>query len=76
MNVDKLVRMANQIAANFDYDGNHDKAVAGIVDHLSRFWTPAMLSGIVEHARSGPTGLTEIAEQAVAVLAQKQNSAA
>lgn len=76
MKADKLVRMANQIAANFDYGGDREKTVAGIADHLSRFWTPEMRVGIIEHARSGDTGLTELAEQAVATLAQKQSSAA
>ena len=32
MKADKLVRMANQIAANFDYGGDKQKTVAGIAD--------------------------------------------
>jgi len=76
MKNDKLVRMANQIAENFDYGGDKDATIAGVVDHLSRFWTPAMRAQIVEHFRSGSTGLCEVAEQAVSALALKQDSAA
>ena len=38
---EKLIYMANQIAAFFAPQG-HDKAVAGIADHLNRFWDPHM----------------------------------
>lgn len=38
---EKLIYMANQIAAFFAAQG-HDKAVAGIADHLNRFWDPHM----------------------------------
>ena len=76
MNVQKLVRMANQIAANFDFGGDEDRAVAGIADHLSRFWTPAMKKEIIEHVRSGETGLTELAARSIAVLAEQQDAAA
>lgn len=76
MNVQKLVRMANQIAANFDYGENSDEAVAGVVDHLTRFWTPEMKDAIVDHARSGETGLSELAARAVGVLAERRNAAA
>lgn len=65
----KLVRMANQIADNFDY-GKRDKAVAGVSDHLTRFWTPDMKRAIVEHRQSGKGGLNEIADEAVRSLAE------
>jgi formate dehydrogenase subunit delta len=38
---DKLVYMANQIAAFFAAQG-HDKAVAGTADHIQKFWDPHM----------------------------------
>ncbi|HEX2594006.1 MAG TPA: formate dehydrogenase subunit delta [Rhizomicrobium sp.] len=38
---EKLIYMANQIAAFFVTQG-HDKAVAGVADHLNRFWDPRM----------------------------------
>jgi NADH-dependant formate dehydrogenase delta subunit FdsD len=72
----KLVRMANQIADNFDYGADRDKAVASVEDHLMRFWTLSMKRSIVEMSRSGDIGLNEIAEKAVKALAEKIGRAA
>jgi len=71
----KLVRMANQIADNFDY-GDRDKAVAGVLDHLVRFWTLDMKHAIVEQHRQGDIGLNEIAAAAVEALSGKIGQAA
>jgi formate dehydrogenase subunit delta len=38
---EKLIYMANQIAGFFRAQG-HDRAVAGIADHIQRFWEPHM----------------------------------
>jgi formate dehydrogenase subunit delta len=65
----KLVRMANQIADNFDY-GDRTRAVAGVLDHLVRFWTPDMKQEIIEQQQSGDLGLNEIAAEAVRDLAK------
>lgn len=62
MNVNKLVRMVNQIAANFDYGKDREKAVAATLDHVKRFWTPQMRSEIVEHYRQGSNGSSEVVE--------------
>jgi len=71
----KLVRMANQIADNFDY-GDRDKAVAGVLDHLVRFWTMDMKRSIIEQHRAGTPVLNEIAAAAVEALAEKVGQAA
>jgi hypothetical protein len=71
----KLVRMANQIAENFNY-GDRDKSVAGVLDHLMRFWTMDMKLTIVEQYRAGPIGLNDIAADAVEALAEKIGQAA
>jgi formate dehydrogenase subunit delta len=67
----KLVRMANQIADNFDYGSDKSKASASVLDHLTRFWTPAMKQSIVEQRQRGDIGLNEIADAAVKSLADK-----
>jgi formate dehydrogenase subunit delta len=76
MIVEKLIRMANQIAANFDFGPDKAKAVDGVVDHLRRFWTPGMKAEIIAYQKSGGTQLNEIAAQAVARLAEEQFNAA
>ncbi len=45
MNVEKLVRMANQIAAFFAHEGP-ERAPASIEDHLRKFWDPRMRAQI------------------------------
>ncbi|CAJ9822403.1 NADH-dependent formate dehydrogenase delta subunit FdsD family protein [Burkholderia pseudomallei] len=37
-----LIDMANQIGAFFASMPDHDEAVAGIADHIRRFWEPRM----------------------------------
>jgi formate dehydrogenase subunit delta len=68
--------MANQIADNFDYGNDQGKSVAGVLDHLVRFWTPAMQQTIVEQQKAGDIGLNEIATQAVKALAESIGQAA
>lgn len=76
MDVNKLVRMANQIAANCDAGLDQGKAAAAVADHLRRFWSPTMKREIVEYRKQGGTGLSDIADKAVAELAAELESAA
>ena len=75
MQAEKLVRMANDIAANLEYGPDRAKAVAEVADHLRRFWSPLMREEIVNHDDRGQVKLSEVAKQAVAQLAQEQQSA-
>ena len=60
----KMVHMANQIALYFaSYP--REEAIAGVADHLRRFWEPRMRKQIVEYAAQGGDGLTELAIEAV-----------
>lgn len=68
MSPDKLVYMANQIGAFFASQGE-DKAVAGIADHIRKFWDPRMRAAIVEHLKSGGAGLEPHVRAAVERLA-------
>lgn len=76
MDVNKLVRMANQIAANFEYGDDDAKKVAAVCDHLSRFWNSSMKAQLIQYRRSGDDGLTELAASAVDQLADKESDAA
>jgi formate dehydrogenase subunit delta len=72
MNVEHLVTMANQIAAFFDSQGTRQEAVAGIADHLKRFWEPRMLRAIEAHVAAGAPGLQDSVAEAVRTLAQNR----
>ena len=68
MDVDKLVKMANQIAANSDYGSDKDKIAATVADHLTRFWTPAMRAAIIEGHNKKLIDLSPTAARAVEKL--------
>ena len=67
MNIDKLVYMANQIGAFFQSQGEA-MAVAGIADHLSKFWDPRMRDAIFKHADAGGEGLAPLVLKAIESL--------
>jgi formate dehydrogenase subunit delta len=69
MSPDKLVYMANQIGKFFASQGD-DQAVAGIADHLQKYWDPRMRSVIVDHLDRGGAGLEPLVRQAVSILKQ------
>jgi formate dehydrogenase subunit delta len=60
--VQRLVKMANQIADNF---GFHDDAVERTHDHLKRVWAPSMHRKIVEFEAGDGNGLNTVARAAV-----------
>ncbi|HXJ39462.1 MAG TPA: formate dehydrogenase subunit delta [Bryobacteraceae bacterium] len=61
---DTMVHNANQIASFFaSYP--HDEAIAGIEDHLRKFWEPRMRKQIVAHVAAGGEGLSPLALEAV-----------
>lgn len=68
MNTAKLVRMANDIAANFDCGLGRAREVAEVMDHIGRFWSPHMLDTMAGHIQAGGSGLSELAEQALKQL--------
>jgi formate dehydrogenase subunit delta len=70
MNIDKLSRMANQIAANFEANG-HDKAVEETRVHIWKFWDPRMKAGIF----ADMSQLSPIAKDAISQLKAEAEAA-
>jgi len=70
MNIDKLSRMANQIAANFEANG-HDKAVEETRVHIWKFWDPRMKSQIF----GDMSQLSPIAKDAISQLKAEAEAA-
>ncbi len=68
MSIEHLVKMANDIADFFRAEPNRADAVAGIANHLQRFWDPRMRRAIMSYAREGGEGLDALAREAVAML--------
>jgi formate dehydrogenase subunit delta len=63
MSRDKLVYMANQIAAFFE-TRKHDEAVAGIAEHINNFWEPRMRVQFFQIVEAGGEGLKPLVVEA------------
>lgn len=66
-NNNKLVHMANQIGQFFGPQPE-EKAVAGIADHIRRFWEPRMRAAIQKHLEAGGAGLDPRVQKALGSL--------
>lgn len=64
---EKLVYMANQIAAFFAAQGEK-RAVPAIADHIAKFWTPAMRTRFVALAEKDDTTLKPLVRKAVKLI--------
>lgn len=69
--IDHLVTMANDIADYFGGEPDRAAAVAGVADHLRRYWEPRMRRKIIAHLDAGGAGLGELARAGVAKLAER-----
>jgi formate dehydrogenase subunit delta len=65
-----LMRMANQIAANFR-SAPEEEAIASVATHIRQFWTPRMRQEISALATRGAAGLDPVVTKALASLAAK-----
>jgi formate dehydrogenase subunit delta len=65
-----LVKMANDIGAFFRAEPQREDAIAGIANHIAKFWTKRMrdkLNAHLEHG--GDAGLEELPREALRRLA-------
>ncbi len=49
MNIEKLIKMANQIGEFFEAYPDNEAAKKGIAAHLKRYWNSVMIKSIVAH---------------------------
>lgn len=61
----KLVRMANQIGIFFE-SRPHEEGVAGVAEHINKFWEPRMRHHFFEVVDAGGAGLRPIVLEAAA----------
>jgi formate dehydrogenase subunit delta len=69
VNTQRLVAMANDIAAFFAAEPDPAAAAEQVATHLKKFWEPRMREEIRRHAREGGAGLSALALQGVKRLA-------
>jgi len=68
MNIDLLIKMANEIGEFFK-GATGEQAARDVASHLTRFWDPRMRAQMLKYyeERAG-AGLSEVAKRAVALL--------
>jgi formate dehydrogenase subunit delta len=72
MNIDLLIKMANQITDFWEGEAGQEVAVKEVATHLRRYWEPRMRAQMITyyHERQG-SGLNDVAKAAVGVLAEQ-----
>ena len=75
MNIDHLIKMANEIGTFFESESPAGQAPRDVATHLRRFWEPRMRREIIAHLARGGVGLTDVARDAVAILSAEAASA-
>ena len=60
--IEQLVKMANQIAANFSF---HEDSAERLADHLRRFWAPIMISQLRDRAAVDSSDLEPAVQEAL-----------
>ena len=70
MNIDLLIKMANEIGAYFASEPDTEQAVKDVAAHLRRYWEPRMRRQMIAYyqERQG-AGLSELALRGVGLLA-------
>lgn len=68
MNIDHLVKMANEIGSFFVTANDEETAAKLIADHLKRFWDPRMRKQVIAHVSEGGEGLAPAVAKAVRLL--------
>jgi formate dehydrogenase subunit delta len=53
MDLDNLIRMANRIGRFFEAQPDHEEALAGIAEHVKKFWEPRMRAQILASLDTG-----------------------
>ncbi len=77
MNIDHLIKMANEITAFWSGELGEEDAAKEVASHLRRFWEPRMRAQMITYLeqRQG-AGLNEVAVRAVRLLAEQAKAPA
>lgn len=71
MNIDQLIKMANQIGDFFTAMPDPDEGLEGVANHIEKFWEPRMRKALLDFLEAHPDGkadttrLNEISRTAV-----------
>lgn len=69
MNIEKLIKMANDISDFFNSESDKELAAEGVRKHILRSWDPRMRKQIIDYNQEGGKGLSPLAQKAIDKLA-------
>ncbi|MEP7245494.1 MAG: formate dehydrogenase subunit delta [Gammaproteobacteria bacterium] len=69
MNIDPLIKMANEMSTFFATEGGEEHGAELMATHLRRYWEQRMRREIIAHYRRGGGGLNELSLKSVGMLA-------
>lgn len=64
--VDSLIKMINQIAANNAHHDTEELAAEAVAGHINKFWALSMRKDLASYARSDGSELSPLSKLAVA----------
>jgi formate dehydrogenase subunit delta len=70
-----LVKMANDIGHFFGAEPEREDAIAGIANHIAKFWTKRMRDKLAARIKHSDAGLDELPREALRRLAAQQPGA-
>jgi formate dehydrogenase subunit delta len=79
MDEQNLIDMANRIGEFFESMPDHEEALAGVADHIRRFWEPRMrrtLLGALDQPDAGGLQMSAIVKEALLANRDKLTPAA
>jgi formate dehydrogenase subunit delta len=62
---DQLIQMANDIGNFFRAEPQREDAIAGIVNHISKYWTRRMREKLIAQLQHGDQDLDELPREAM-----------
>lgn len=75
-NIAHLIRQANRIGAFFEAMPSRSEGIAGIADHIQKFWEPRMRTALLSFLERQPNGQTDDAALSQIVLEAIQKNKA
>lgn len=66
--VDSLIRMINQIAANNAHHDTDEQAAEAVAGHLNKFWALSMRKDLVQYAQNDGADLSPLSRMAATKL--------
>lgn len=71
MHIERLVTMANDIAAFVHGAADRNEAAQSVAMHLRRYWGPRIRRQITDYCKADGACLSELAREAVSLLAHE-----